>query len=54
MAEVETRGGERHLLKFKLVYDWLLYCHLVAAVNVFSGLLTPSYTFSRLLSPPSS
>jgi len=35
-VEVETKKGEHMLLKFKLVYDWLVYCHLVAGVSVFS------------------
>lgn len=25
------------LLQFKLVYDWLLYCHLVASCTILSG-----------------
>jgi len=36
VVEVQTKKGEHLLLKFKLVYDWLMYCHLVAAVSVFS------------------
>ena len=34
VVEVRTRSGEHLLLKFKLVYDWLLYCHMVAGVLI--------------------
>jgi len=36
VVEVKTRSKEHLLLKFKLVYDWLLFCHLVASVDVMS------------------
>ena len=34
VVEVRTRSGDHLLLKFKLVYDWLLYCHMVASVLI--------------------
>jgi len=37
MLEVQTRGGEHQLVKFRLVYDWLLHCHLVSMVTVLSA-----------------
>uniref|UniRef100_A0A7S2H127 Uncharacterized protein n=1 Tax=Haptolina brevifila TaxID=156173 RepID=A0A7S2H127_9EUKA len=36
VVETKTRTGEHLLLKFRLVYDWLLYCHLVASVSITS------------------
>lgn len=36
VVEVKTRSQEHLLLKFKLVYDWLVYCHLVASVDIMS------------------
>lgn len=33
MVEVKSCKGEHLLYKFKLVYDWLLFCHLVASVR---------------------
>ena len=38
VVEVRTRESEHLLLKFKLVYDWLVYCHLVASVRSISTL----------------
>jgi hypothetical protein len=35
VVETKTAKGDHHLLKFKLVYDWLLYCHLIATVQLF-------------------
>eukprot|EP00966_Prymnesium_polylepis_P079777 1848624-Prymnesium_polylepis.1 len=39
MLEVQTRGGEHQLVKFRLVYDWLLHCHLVSMVTVVRALV---------------
>ena len=36
MVELKTTRGDHKLIKFKLVYDWLLYCHLIASVQVFA------------------
>jgi len=36
VVELKTTGGEHLLVKWKLVYDWLLYCHLVATVELFA------------------
>jgi len=36
VVEVKTSHQEHLLLKFKLVYDWLVYCHLVASVDIMS------------------
>ena len=36
VVEVKTTSGEHRLARFKLVYDWLLYCHLIATVQMFS------------------
>ena len=36
VVEVKTRSREHLLLKFKLVYDWLVFCHLVARVDIMS------------------
>ena len=36
VVEVKTVSGQHLLVKFKLVYDWLLYCHLIATVGVFA------------------
>jgi len=37
VVEVQTRNGEHCLVKFRLVYDWLLHCHLVSTVALFSA-----------------
>ena len=37
VVEVKTRNAEHYLLKFRLVYDWLLYCHLVTSVSMLSA-----------------
>jgi len=36
VVEVKTVRDEHLLVKFKLVYDWLLYCHLIATVQLFA------------------
>lgn len=36
IVEVKTQNGEHLLVKFRLIYDWLLYCHLVATVGLAS------------------
>lgn len=35
VVEIDSPAG-RHLFRFRLVYDWLLYCHLVATVSSFA------------------
>lgn len=37
VVEVKTTGGEHLLVRFRLIYDWLLYCHLVATVGVLTA-----------------
>jgi len=36
MVELRMRNGEHQIVRFKLVYDWLLYCHLVATCTLQS------------------
>ena len=66
LLEVRTRGDEHLLVKFRLVYDWLLHCHLVSMVTVVrarvpphaapradgSARIRPSGELSTLLPPP--
>ena len=37
LVEVKTSKDEHLLFKFRLVYDWLVYCHLVTSVSVLSA-----------------
>jgi len=37
IVEVKTLKEEHLLFKFKLVYDWLVQCHLVASVSALSA-----------------
>ena len=37
VVEMKTSNNEHHLVKFKLVYDWLLYCHLVCSCTLVSA-----------------
>jgi len=37
VVEIKTKQGEHYLLKITLVYDWLVYCHLVASVALLSA-----------------
>ena len=34
-VELKMSGGGHMLARFKLVYDWLLYCHLIATCELF-------------------
>ena len=43
VVEVKTTCGEHLLVKFRLIYDWLLHCHLI--VNVGLGALSSSKAF---------
>jgi len=36
VVELKTNREEHFLVKMRLVYDWLLYCHLVATVELFA------------------
>jgi len=36
VVELKTAREEHFLVKMRLVYDWLLYCHLVATVELFA------------------
>lgn len=36
VVEVKTSKGEHLLFSFELVYDWLVYCHMVTSVRIFS------------------
>ena len=36
MVEVKTTGGDHLLVKFRLIYDWLLHCHLIVNVGLAS------------------
>jgi hypothetical protein len=36
VVEVKTGKGEHQMVIFRLVYDWLVYCHLVASVSIMS------------------
>ena len=31
------------LVSFKLVYDWLLYCHLIATVRILSAMSSKAF-----------
>jgi len=37
LVEVKTKKDDHLLFKFRLVYDWLLYCHLVTSVSMLSA-----------------
>merc|ERR1719487_2804334 len=39
VVELQSSGDDHVLCKFELVYDWLVYCHLVASVNIISASL---------------
>jgi len=43
VVETKTQTGEHLLLKFRLVYDWLLYCHLVASVSITSLMVSKHF-----------
>lgn len=37
VVELMTTRGEHYLLRMTLVYDWLVYCHLVASVKILTA-----------------
>ena len=37
VVELQTRDGDHQIVSFRLVYDWLVHCHLVAKVHVVSA-----------------
>eukprot|EP00316_Scyphosphaera_apsteinii_P021357 CAMPEP_0119338002 /NCGR_PEP_ID=MMETSP1333-20130426/95157_1 /TAXON_ID=418940 /ORGANISM="Scyphosphaera apsteinii, Strain RCC1455" /LENGTH=172 /DNA_ID=CAMNT_0007349177 /DNA_START=253 /DNA_END=771 /DNA_ORIENTATION=+ len=37
VVELKTEKEAHYLIKFKLVYDWLVFCHLVVSVSVLSA-----------------
>jgi len=47
VVELKTIGGDHMLIKFELVYDWLLHCHLIATVGILSAMSTKSFPGSE-------
>ena len=43
LVELKTAKGEHLLVSFKLVYDWLLYCHLIATVRILSAMSSKAF-----------
>ena len=37
MIEAQTKKGKHLILRFKLVYNWLVFCHLIAGVSMLSA-----------------
>ena len=37
MVETQTKKGKHLILRFKLVYNWLVFCHLIAGVSMLSA-----------------
>lgn len=47
VVELKTTKNEHMLVKFKLVYDWLLYCHLIATVDILSAMSSKAFPGSE-------
>ena len=43
VVELKTSAGAHMLVKVKLVYDWLLYCHLIATVGLLSAMSSKAF-----------
>ena len=47
VVELKTSAGDHMLVKFKLVYDWLLHCHLIATVGILSAMSSKAFPGSE-------